>query len=308
MILFLCSLGRTVAPTGPFFPSCLPGTLLNTATYAQALSHVASLKGEFGSAGWEPGDSRPTCCLYELMLVPGLVQLLLSCQSRQEFLIWVPRGLGLGGCLRIIASDGACLRGACFKSECFVLIDPPGHILGEAWEGQSPQLTGLLRPFVRPSVEPATCCPRISSCLRLSLSELLSFQWLLLSEDGSPSGCSVRSRERNPCGLSLGNFWAPPAEPKPPPPAMGQAAVHQEQGWAQRGWGVRVNVPPRPRLSQGSGRWGCWGNSRFFLITGVRQPHPLRYPSWFFVRLWGMKEGMMEPPWSVLKGEKGILG
>eukprot|EP00069_Balaena_mysticetus_P003182 bmy_04274T0 len=42
------SLGRTVGPTGPFFPSCLPGTLLNTATYAQALSHVASLKGEFG--------------------------------------------------------------------------------------------------------------------------------------------------------------------------------------------------------------------------------------------------------------------
>ncbi|KAF5921972.1 hypothetical protein HPG69_015422 [Diceros bicornis minor] len=42
------SLGRTVGPTGPFFPSCLPGTLLNTATYAQALSHVASLKG------WKP--------------------------------------------------------------------------------------------------------------------------------------------------------------------------------------------------------------------------------------------------------------
>ncbi|XP_029101558.1 dorsal root ganglia homeobox protein isoform X3 [Monodon monoceros] len=40
------SLGRTVGPTGPFFPSCLPGTLLNTATYAQALSHVASLKGD----------------------------------------------------------------------------------------------------------------------------------------------------------------------------------------------------------------------------------------------------------------------
>ncbi|XP_068923162.1 dorsal root ganglia homeobox protein isoform X1 [Petaurus breviceps papuanus] len=39
------SLSRTVGPTGPFFPSCLPGTLLNTATYAQALSHVASLKG-----------------------------------------------------------------------------------------------------------------------------------------------------------------------------------------------------------------------------------------------------------------------
>ncbi|KFO33975.1 dorsal root ganglia homeobox protein isoform X2 [Fukomys damarensis] len=39
------SLGRAVGPAGPFFPSCLPGTLLNTATYAQALSHVASLKG-----------------------------------------------------------------------------------------------------------------------------------------------------------------------------------------------------------------------------------------------------------------------
>ncbi|KAK2518800.1 hypothetical protein Q9966_014251 [Columba livia] len=38
------SLSRAVGPTGPFFPSCLPGTLLNTATYAQALSHVASLK------------------------------------------------------------------------------------------------------------------------------------------------------------------------------------------------------------------------------------------------------------------------
>nr|XP_023679973.1 dorsal root ganglia homeobox protein [Paramormyrops kingsleyae] len=39
------SLNRTVGPGGPFFPSCLPGTLLNTATYAQALSTVASLKG-----------------------------------------------------------------------------------------------------------------------------------------------------------------------------------------------------------------------------------------------------------------------
>uniref|UniRef100_A0A8C8SX80 Dorsal root ganglia homeobox protein n=1 Tax=Pelusios castaneus TaxID=367368 RepID=A0A8C8SX80_9SAUR len=39
------SLSRSVGPAGPFFPSCLPGTLLNTATYAQALSHVASLKG-----------------------------------------------------------------------------------------------------------------------------------------------------------------------------------------------------------------------------------------------------------------------
>ncbi|CAG6017312.1 unnamed protein product, partial [Menidia menidia] len=36
---------RTVGPSGPFFPSCIPGTLLNSATYAQALSQVATLKG-----------------------------------------------------------------------------------------------------------------------------------------------------------------------------------------------------------------------------------------------------------------------
>ncbi|XP_068114095.1 dorsal root ganglia homeobox protein [Hyperolius riggenbachi] len=39
------SYGRPVAPATSFFPSCLPGALLNTASYAQALSHVASLKG-----------------------------------------------------------------------------------------------------------------------------------------------------------------------------------------------------------------------------------------------------------------------
>lgn len=49
------SLGRTVGPAGPFFPSCLPGTLLNTATYAQALSHVASLKGKTRWASWSKG-------------------------------------------------------------------------------------------------------------------------------------------------------------------------------------------------------------------------------------------------------------
>lgn len=49
--LFSISLSRAVGPTGPFFPSCLPGTLLNTATYAQALSHVASLKGKLLNLG-----------------------------------------------------------------------------------------------------------------------------------------------------------------------------------------------------------------------------------------------------------------
>ncbi|XP_048126132.1 dorsal root ganglia homeobox protein [Alosa alosa] len=39
------SLNRAVGAGGAFFPSCLPGTLLNTATYAQALSQVATLKG-----------------------------------------------------------------------------------------------------------------------------------------------------------------------------------------------------------------------------------------------------------------------
>lgn len=40
------SINRVVGSGGPFFPSCLPGTLLNTATYAQALSQVATLKGK----------------------------------------------------------------------------------------------------------------------------------------------------------------------------------------------------------------------------------------------------------------------
>ncbi|CAJ1067573.1 dorsal root ganglia homeobox protein [Xyrichtys novacula] len=39
------SINRSVGPSGPFFPSCIPGTLLNSATYAQALSQVATLKG-----------------------------------------------------------------------------------------------------------------------------------------------------------------------------------------------------------------------------------------------------------------------
>uniref|UniRef100_A0A667WZN1 Dorsal root ganglia homeobox protein n=1 Tax=Myripristis murdjan TaxID=586833 RepID=A0A667WZN1_9TELE len=39
------SINRTVGPGSPFFPSCIPGTLLNSATYAQALSQVATLKG-----------------------------------------------------------------------------------------------------------------------------------------------------------------------------------------------------------------------------------------------------------------------
>lgn len=64
------SLGRSVGPAGPFFPSCLPGTLLNTATYAQALSHVASLKGKIdwcrGGVGREGGD-----CLASLMSLLG---------------------------------------------------------------------------------------------------------------------------------------------------------------------------------------------------------------------------------------------
>ncbi|XP_010897542.1 dorsal root ganglia homeobox protein [Esox lucius] len=39
------SINRAVGPGSPFFPSCLPGSLLNSATYAQALSHVATMKG-----------------------------------------------------------------------------------------------------------------------------------------------------------------------------------------------------------------------------------------------------------------------
>lgn len=46
MLFLMRSVNRAVGAGGPFFPSCLPGTLLNTATYAQALSQVATLKGK----------------------------------------------------------------------------------------------------------------------------------------------------------------------------------------------------------------------------------------------------------------------
>ncbi|XP_041032564.1 dorsal root ganglia homeobox protein isoform X1 [Carcharodon carcharias] len=51
------NLSRTVGPTAPFFPSCLPTTLLNTATYAQALTQVATLKG----------NSLCSCCVPDPM-------------------------------------------------------------------------------------------------------------------------------------------------------------------------------------------------------------------------------------------------
>ncbi|XP_055517587.1 dorsal root ganglia homeobox protein [Leucoraja erinacea] len=51
------NLNRAVGPAGPFFPSCLPSTLLNTATYAQALTQVATLKG----------NSLCSCCVPDPM-------------------------------------------------------------------------------------------------------------------------------------------------------------------------------------------------------------------------------------------------
>ncbi|XP_062851280.1 dorsal root ganglia homeobox protein [Trichomycterus rosablanca] len=52
------NINRAVGPGGPFFPSCLPGTLLNTATYAQALSQVATLKA---------GNPLCSCCVPDPM-------------------------------------------------------------------------------------------------------------------------------------------------------------------------------------------------------------------------------------------------
>lgn len=52
ILSLMFSINRAVGPGGPFFPSCLPGTLLNTATYAQALSQVATLKGKKKLFGW----------------------------------------------------------------------------------------------------------------------------------------------------------------------------------------------------------------------------------------------------------------
>ncbi|KAI5108056.1 dorsal root ganglia homeobox protein isoform X1 [Silurus meridionalis] len=52
------NVNRAVGAGGPFFPSCLPGTLINTATYAQALSQVATLKA---------GSPLCSCCVPDPM-------------------------------------------------------------------------------------------------------------------------------------------------------------------------------------------------------------------------------------------------
>lgn len=58
-----------------------------------------------------------------------------------------------------------------------MLIESPGHILGKAWEGQSPQLTGPLRPSVRPSVRGA--CHLLPQ--ELLLAEALTVRFAVLS-------------------------------------------------------------------------------------------------------------------------------
>ncbi|XP_053548871.1 dorsal root ganglia homeobox protein [Bombina bombina] len=62
---------RAVGPATSFFPSCLPGALLNTASYAQALSHVASLKG----------SPLCSCCVSDPLALSFLPPY--SCQSHR---------------------------------------------------------------------------------------------------------------------------------------------------------------------------------------------------------------------------------
>ncbi|XP_056385932.1 dorsal root ganglia homeobox protein isoform X1 [Hyla sarda] len=62
---------RAVPPATSFFPSCLPGALINTASYAQALSHVASLKG----------SPLCSCCVSDPLALSFLPPY--SCQSHR---------------------------------------------------------------------------------------------------------------------------------------------------------------------------------------------------------------------------------
>lgn len=129
-ISIFASLGRTVGPAGPFFPSCLPGTLLNTATYAQALSHVASLKGEFGS-NWrvlspgEGGDWPVVLALF--ILAPQLTGLSSSPVNHSwghghRCLLAILLGFYIEFYMHVdVAVKGlrqrACPRGDCFESD-----------------------------------------------------------------------------------------------------------------------------------------------------------------------------------------------
>lgn len=96
------SLGRTVGPAGPFFPSCLPGTLLNTATYAQALSHVASLKGKIGLGRGGIGREGGDCLASLLSLLSKLLLLSVTAGSQappiSTLAVLISNSLSAGEC------------------------------------------------------------------------------------------------------------------------------------------------------------------------------------------------------------------
>ncbi|XP_051897556.1 dorsal root ganglia homeobox protein isoform X1 [Pristis pectinata] len=96
------NLSRAVGPAGPFFPSCLPTTLLNTATYAQALTQVATLKAQKLRAGGGTASvpSRPLIpphrCPEETSHRPfGVKRIVGGCSNCTDSLAEQPPGAGL---------------------------------------------------------------------------------------------------------------------------------------------------------------------------------------------------------------------
>ncbi|XP_076021618.1 dorsal root ganglia homeobox protein [Genypterus blacodes] len=121
------SINRTVGPGGPFFPSCIPGTLLNSATYAQALSQVATLKG----------NGLCSCCVSDPMGLSFLPPY--GCQGNRTASV---------AALRMKARE----HSEAVLQSANLLGTAPGTGMG-ALSGAGASASGVARPVVGPAME-----------------------------------------------------------------------------------------------------------------------------------------------------------